>query len=110
MYNIVEKWLSAFHLPLQDPVLIFVLILFIILVMPLLFGRLKIPSIIGLIVSGILIGPYGFGWVANDSAVEMFSTIGSLYIMFIAGLDLDLNDFKLNKHKSLLFGAFTFIL
>ncbi|MDD3742306.1 MAG: cation:proton antiporter [Lentimicrobiaceae bacterium] len=102
--------MHEFQLPLENPVLIFSLILFIILLSPILLKRLNIPGIIGLIVAGVIIGPYGFNILEKNSAVDLFSTIGLLYIMFIAGLDLDINEFKTNRKKSLLFGLFTFIL
>src|SRR5690606_38533646 len=63
----------------------------------------------GLIISGVIIGPYGLDILEKSSAIDLFSTIGLLYIMFIAGLELDMNDFKTNRNKSLLFGLFTFI-
>ncbi|MBS1974066.1 MAG: cation:proton antiporter, partial [Bacteroidetes bacterium] len=84
--------------------------LFIILLSPILLKKLNIPGIIGLIISGIIIGPQGLNMLAKNSAVDLFSTIGLLYIMFIAGLELDLNEFKVNRNKSLVFGLFTFIL
>lgn len=99
-----------FELPLANPVLVFALILVIILVSPIALKRLNIPGIIVLIVSGIIIGPYGFGILEQNSAIDLFSTIGLLYIMFIAGLELDMNQFKANRNKSFLFGFFTFIL
>src|SRR5690554_3206922 len=101
---------EEFTLPFQDPVLVFALILSIILMAPVLLRRTNIPSIIALIISGIVIGPYGLKLLENDSAIELFSTIGILYIMFLAGLDLDLNEFKAHRNKSLTFGAFTFVL
>lgn len=97
-----------FDLPLENQVLIFSLILFIILLAPIFLKRLNIPGIIGLIISGVVIGPFGLGILENDSAIRLFSTIGLLYIMFIAGLELDMNDFRANRNKSLLFGFFTF--
>ncbi|MDX9695774.1 MAG: cation:proton antiporter [Bacteroidales bacterium] len=99
-----------FALPLENPVLSFALILFIILLSPIVLKKLNIPGIIGLIISGVIIGPKGFNIIENNSAVELFSTIGLLYIMFIAGLDLDMQGFKANKNKSLLFGLFTFVI
>lgn len=102
--------MHEFELPLSNPVLIFSLILFIILLSPILLKRLSIPGIIGLIISGVIIGPYGLGILEHNSAINLFSTIGLLYIMFIAGLELDLNDFNSNRNKSLLFGFFTFII
>lgn len=99
-----------FELPLSNPVLVFALILLIILISPIALKRLNIPGIIVLIISGIIIGPFGFGLLEKSSAVDLFSTIGLLYIMFIAGLELDMNQFKANRNKSFLFGFFTFIL
>ncbi|PSR53762.1 sodium:proton antiporter [Adhaeribacter arboris] len=105
-----EHLAHEFKTPLTNPVLVFSLILFIILLAPLLLSRIKVPGIIGLIICGVLIGPHGLNFLTRNSAVELFSTIGLLYIMFIAGLELDLNEFKKNKYKSLLFGFFTFII
>ncbi|MCC6447477.1 MAG: cation:proton antiporter [Chitinophagaceae bacterium] len=101
--------LHQFDLPLKNPVLVFSLILFIILLSPILLKKLNIPGIIGLIIAGVIIGPHGFHILEKNSAVTLFSTIGLLYIMFIAGLELDMNEFKVNKHKSILFGIFTFV-
>lgn len=102
--------IHEFKFPLQNPVLVFSLILFIILLSPILLRRLKIPGIIGLIISGVIIGPYGLNIIEQNSAVELFSTIGLIYIMFIAGLELDMNEFRATRNRSLLFGFFTFII
>ena len=99
-----------FERPFQNPVLIFAVILFIILLSPILLRKLKIPGIIGLIISGVVIGPHGLNVLEQDSAVKLFSTIGLLYIMFIAGLELDLKEFERNKNKSLVFGFLTFMI
>lgn len=109
MQEFFSELLAEFTLPLSNPILVFSVILFIILLSPILLQRFKIPGIIGLIISGIIIGPYGFNIIANNSAIELFSTIGLLYIMFVAGLELNLAQFKMNKYKSLTFGVFTFI-
>jgi len=110
MIEFFRHLLQEFELPLSNPVLIFSLILFIILLSPILLKKINIPGIIGLIISGVIIGPHGLNILAKNSAVDLFSTIGLLYIMFIAGLELDMNEFKANRNKSLLFGLFTFIL
>lgn len=110
MTDFFNHLMHDFNLPLENPVLIFSLILFIILLSPILLKRLNIPGIIGLIISGVIIGPYGLGILEKNSAIDLFSTIGLLYIMFIAGLELDLNEFKSNRNKSLLFGLFTFLI
>lgn len=109
MTDFFEHLIYEFKLPLGNPVLVFSLILFIILLSPILLKRLNIPGIIGLIISGVIIGPHGLNLLEKNSAIDLFSTIGLLYIMFIAGLDLDMNEFKANRNKSLLFGFFTFI-
>lgn len=100
--------LQEFQTPLENPILIFSLILFIILLSPILLKKIRIPGIIGLIIAGAIIGPTGLNVLENDSAITLFSKIGILYIMFIAGLELDMNEFRLNRNKSLLFGLFTF--
>ena len=97
-----------FERPFQNPVLVFAVILFIILLSPILLRKLKIPGIIGLIISGVIIGPHGLNVLEQNSAVKLFSTIGLLYIMFIAGLELDLKEFQRNRNKSLVFGFLTF--
>lgn len=109
MTDFFKHLLHEFELPLHNPVLIFSLILFIILISPLLLKKINIPGIIGLIISGVLIGPHGLNILEKNSAIDLFSTIGLLYIMFIAGLELDMNEFKANRNKSFLFGFFTFI-
>src|SRR3954447_23201664 len=95
-------------LPLKNPVIIFSLVLFIILFAPLLLNKLKIPHIIGLILAGVIIGPYGLNLLLRDSSIVLFGTVGLLYIMFLAGLEIDLEEFKKNRVKSLVFGLYTF--
>ncbi|MEJ7646361.1 MAG: cation:proton antiporter [Chryseolinea sp.] len=110
MSEFTERLLEEFRTPFQNSVLIFSVILFIILLAPIILKRLRIPGIIGLILSGMVIGPHGFYLLEKNEAVNLFSTIGLLYIMFIAGLELDLGEFNKNKYKSLVFGFLTFIL
>ncbi|MBK1440404.1 cation:proton antiporter [Parapedobacter sp. ISTM3] len=106
--NFFDHLSHVFETPLSNPVLIFALILFIILLSPILLRWIKVPGIIGLILSGVAIGPHGLNLLEKNSAVDLFSTIGLLYIMFIAGLELDMNEFRKTRHKSVLFGLFTF--
>ena len=110
-----EHLLRELQLPLKNPVLVFSLLLLIILLSPIILRKIRIPAIIGLIISGVIIGPHGFGLLgrkAMDSQgyfdIELFATIGLLYIMFIAGLELDLNEFRKYLRKSITFGALTF--
>lgn len=96
-------------LPLEDPVLKFLVVLIIILGAPLLLNKIKVPHLLGLIIAGAIIGPNGFNVLSRDSSIVVTGTTGLLYIMFLAGLEIDMGDFKKNKWKSLGFGLYTFI-
>jgi len=96
-------------LPIEDPVLKFLLVLIIILAAPLLLNKIKVPHLLGLIIAGAVIGPNGFNVLARDSSIVVTGTTGLLYIMFLAGLEIDMGDFKKNKWKSLGYGAYAFI-
>ena len=110
MNEILKQLMHEFERPLQNPVLIFSLLLFIILIAPILLKRIKVPGIIGLIISGVIVGPHGVNLLAKTDAIHLFSTIGLLYIMFIAGLEMDLAEFNKKRHKSILFGFYTFFI
>lgn len=99
-----------FTLPLVDPVIKFLIILIIILFAPLILNKLKIPHLLGLIIAGAVIGPFGFNMMERDSSIILSGTAGLLYIMFLAGLEIDLKDFKKNSQKSLVFGIYTFVI
>ncbi|WP_345947530.1 cation:proton antiporter [Mucilaginibacter sp. PAMB04274] len=106
--HMFDEILSKFQLPVTNPVLMFMLVLLIILLSPLLLKKIRVPAVVGFIMAGIAVSPHGLNVLQKNAATDLFSTIGLLYIMFIAGLELDLNDFKQKKHKSLLFGFLTF--
>ena len=97
-------------LPLTQPVLKFLVILVIILFAPILLNKIKIPHILGLIIAGAIIGPNGINLLTRDSSIILSGTAGLLYIMFLAGLEIDLAEFKKNSLKSLLFGMYTFLI
>lgn len=97
-----------FSLPFHEPVLIFSLVLFIILFAHLVLKRIKVPSIIGIILAGVVVGPNGFNLLARDASIVLFGTVGILYIMFLAGLEIDLKDFRKNRNRGIGFGALTF--
>ncbi len=99
-----------FSLPLENPVIIFSLVLFIILFAPIIFNKIKVPHIIGLILAGVIVGPYGTDLLKRDSSIVLFGTVGLLYIMFLAGIEIDLKEFKKNKLKIVEFGITTFLL
>ena len=96
--------LAAVSLPVTDPTWIFFIVLIIILFAPLLLGKLRIPHIIGMILAGVAIGEFGFNILERDSSFELFGRVGLYYIMFLAGLEMDLEDFRKNKVKGLVFG------
>lgn len=96
-------------LPLEDPVLKFLVVLIIILSAPLLLNKIKVPHLLGLIIAGAVIGPNGFNVLSRDSSIVVTGTTGLLYIMFLAGLEIDMGDFKKNKWKSLGYGSYAFI-
>ncbi len=110
MVNYLASVGVNFNFPLENPVLIFTLILFIILFAPLLLNKLKIPQIIGLIISGAIIGPNALNLMERDSSILLFGTVGLLYIMFLAGIEIDIADFKKNSKKSIIFGLYTFLI
>ncbi|WP_031428851.1 cation:proton antiporter [Flavimarina sp. Hel_I_48] len=97
-------------LPLTNPVVKFLLILVIILFAPILLNKIKIPHLLGLIIAGAIIGPNGINLMERDSGIILSGTAGLLYIMFLAGLEIDLVDFKKNSKKSLVFGLYTFLI
>lgn len=99
-----------FSFPLTDPVLKFLLILIIILAAPIVLNRFKIPHLLGLIIAGAIVGPNGFNILDKDSSITLLGTTGLLYIMFLAGLEIDMGDFKRNSGKSLVFGTYTFLI
>ncbi len=94
-------------LPIEDPVLKFLLELIIILSAPLLLNKIKVPHLLGLLIAGAVVGPNGLNLLARDSSVVVTGTTGLLYIMFLAGLEIDLGDFKKNKWKSITFTLYT---
>lgn len=92
-----------------SPVLIFFIVLVIILLAPVVLNRLKVPHIVGLIVAGVVIGPNGVNLLARDASFEIFGQVGLLYLMFLAGIEIDMYHLKLNLRRGLVFGLFTFI-
>src|SRR5215216_2025974 len=95
---------------LNEPVAFFLLIMSIILVTPLLSERVKLPGIVGIIIGGMLIGPHGFGLIEAGDRMEFLSTIGLVYLMFSAGLEVDIHQFMRVRGRAVIFGLFTFLL
>lgn len=97
-------------LPMKDPIVIFLIILSVTLFSPLVLGKLRIPGIIGMLLAGLLLGPHGFNVLANDASIKLFGKVGLLYIMFLAGLEVDMNDFMRARVRSTVFGLLSFVL
>lgn len=97
-------------LPIENPVLIFFIVLVIILFAPILLNRIRVPHIIGLIIAGVIIGPNGLNLLARDSSFEIFGNVGILYLMFLTGLEIDMYDFKKSKKDGIIFGLYTFLI
>lgn len=102
--------LSVITFPLSEPVEIFLLVLLIILICPILFGKIKIPQIVGLILAGVIVGPYGFNLLARDASFEIFGQVGILYLMFMAAVEIDMFHLRKNSKKGTIFGLITFAL
>lgn len=102
--------LAAITFPLHQPVAIFLLVLSIILLAPLIFNRLKIPHIVGMIIAGVLVGPYGFNLLERDASFQIFGQVGILYLMFLAAVEIDTYHLKKNLRKGLIFGLITFLI
>lgn len=96
--------------PAKDPVIVFSIISLIILFIPILFERIHLPGLVGFIVIGALLGEHGLNILQRDSAITLFGTVGLLYIMFASGLETDIDDFKKNTKRSIIFGLLTFII
>ncbi|HTE51064.1 MAG TPA: cation:proton antiporter [Kofleriaceae bacterium] len=97
-------------LPITDPVLYFAVVMAVFFVIPILFERLGAPGLIGLIVVGAVIGPNGIGLFERDQVMVLLGTIGLLYLMFLVGLELDLEQFRRQRQHSIVFGVASFAL
>ncbi|PKD42427.1 cation:proton antiporter [Rhodohalobacter barkolensis] len=100
----------SYPLPFEDPVIIFALVMLIILLAPIASKKLKLPAIVGLILAGTIVGPGLLGLLERDFTIELLGTVGLLYLMFMAGLSLDLIQFEKLRNKSIGFGLASFLL
>lgn len=98
-----------FSLPFSNPVLIFALVMIVILLAPIIFRKMKIPGIVGIILFGMLIGPSVLNLLERDSTIELLGTVGLLYLMFMAGLSIDLNRFEKLRNQSIGFGMLSYL-
>jgi len=102
--------ISNFGLPVADPVLIVAIAMGVFLIAPLVMQLVRLPGIIGIILAGALIGPNALGILDRDPTIVLLGTVGLLYLMFMAGIEIDLHGFKRHRNRSLYFGALTFLL
>ena len=107
--------LSAISIPasapqVTSPVGIFLVVMALILFAPIVFARIKIPHVIGLILAGVAIGPHGFNVLSRDMSFEVFGQVGLFYLMFLAGVEIDMYHLKKNIKRGFVFGLFTFVI
>ena len=97
------------YFPITAPTLIFFVVLLMILLSPIIMGRLRIPHIIGMVLAGVLVGKYGLNILGRDASFELFGRVGLYYIMFLAGLEMDMEGLKKNRNRVMIFGMLTFL-
>ena len=95
------------YFPISSPTLIFFVVLLIVLLAPIIMGKLRIPHIVGMVLAGVLIGEHGLHILNRDDSFELFGKVGLLYIMFLAGLEMDMESVKKNSKRILWFGLLT---
>ena len=98
------------YFPITDPTLIFFVVLLMILLSPIIMGRLRIPHIIGMVLAGVVVGQYGLDILERDASFELFGRVGLYYIMFLAGLEMDMEGLKKNRNRMAVFGLLTFLI
>ncbi len=96
---------------MHSPIITFTIFLLVILTVPPIFERLKLPGLVGLLVAGLLLGNNGLQLLDSESeTIKLLSSIGKVYLMFVAGLEIDLEQFRKTKNRSIGFGFFTFFI
>jgi len=104
----MESIVKVLH---EEPIVPFAILLVVILTVPILFERFRVPGLVGLLAAGIILGPQGLGLLRNESeTMKLLSDIGLVYLMFVAGLEVDIEQFRKTKYRSAGFGTFTFII
>lgn len=94
---------------IREPIVTFALLLAVILLVPPVFEKLRLPGLVGLLAAGVVLGSSGLGFLNSKSeTMVLLSDIGKIYLMFVAGLEIDLEQFRRTKNRSLGFGAATF--
>jgi len=102
----MEQFLSS--LP-DGPIVPFTILILVSLTIPPIVERLRLPGLVGLLVAGVILGPGGLQLLEPDSEImKLLSDIGKIYLMFVAGLEIDLEEFRRKRNRSLIFGIMTF--
>lgn len=94
---------------ITNPLAIIALVLACILLVPMVCRKIRIPSIVGFIIVGIIVGPYSFNLISGGTTIQTLGKIGMLYIMLQAGIEVDINDFRQQRTHALIYGAYSFI-
>ena len=98
------------YFPITDPTLIFFVVLCIILLAPIIMGKLRIPHIVGMVLAGVVIGEHGLNILQRDGSFELFGKVGMYYIMFLAALEMDMENVKKSRNGIMSFGLLTSII
>lgn len=94
---------------LQSPIIAFTILLLVIFTVPPIFERLRLPGLVGLLIAGVILGENGLKLLNSESeTIKLLSEIGKVYLMFVAGLEIDLEQFRKTRNRSIGFGTFTF--
>ncbi|MBD2693895.1 cation:proton antiporter [Anabaena catenula] len=95
---------------LTEPLISFTILLLAIFIVPPLFERLKLPGLVGLLLAGVVLGQNGLNLLnSNSETIKLLSDIGKVYLMFVAGLEIDIEQFRQTKNRSIGFGTLTFL-
>ncbi len=94
-----------------EPIVPFAMLLVVILVVPIIFERLRLPGLVGLLAAGVVLGPHALNLLQNESpTMKLLSDIGLVYLMFVAGLEIDMDQFRQTKYRSMGYGSLGFII
>lgn len=109
-HSVLASTEISFVPPFEEPVLVFATVLLLLLLVPLIGRKLRLPAVVSLLIAGIIVGPNVLNILIREGTIELLGTVGIIYIMFTAGLEVDLNGFLKHRNRSLVFGSLTFAL
>src|ERR1700719_4157437 len=99
------------HLIILPALAKFALGMVMLVTIPRLCPRVHVPAAVGLLLGGVIIGPYALGFFGTDRPIANFmAELGKLLLMFFAGLDIDLALFRRARNRSIAFGVSTTVL